>query len=246
MASKKKTDYDFWKRPKVDSDGGDGAEPGSDSDHLDRDPDDEQEPTDGPNGENSDEEFNAVENEDLVDKEEENDEDVLDDVDVTSDADENIEADEDETEINEDLDDEAVGKNVENKTCYMKNLDKYFLVMDEDDSTIYGKMEYVQISKELRQSDPVLTYYEMTRILGVRAKQFSLGTEPLVEGTEGLHPVKVAYIELKAKMTPFIIRRHLPGKEYEDWELNELEQIHEIDDEYFIPIGFDMSNIKSK
>jgi hypothetical protein len=54
-----------------------------------------------------------------------------------------------------------------------------------------------------------------------------------------MHPAKMAYVELKLKMTPYIIRRHLPGKKYEEWRIDELEQIHEISDDFFVPGNID-------
>lgn len=131
------------------------------------------------------------------------------------------------------------------KVCYAKNLNKDFIVLDEDDSNIYEKMEYVKIDNEFRITDPVMTYYEMVRVLGTRAQQFNLGSEPLVKGIEHLHPAKMAYIELITKMTPYIIRRHLPGKKYEDWKIEELEIIHEITDNFFIPENFDWNTIQN-
>ena len=128
----------------------------------------------------------------------------------------------------------------ETKQCHLKNLNKDFIVLDEDDSNMYGKMEYKKIPDKNRECDPIMTYYEMVRIIGVRAQQFNFGAEPLVSGLEGLHPAKMAYLELISKMTPFVIRRPLPGKKYEDWHVHELDIIHEIDDNFFIPEKFDL------
>ena len=144
-------------------------------------------------------------------------------------------------------DEEAIAENEEGETftgeakaCYLKNLNKDFIVvMDEDDSSMYGKMEYTKIPDDERESDPILTYYEIVRIIGTRAQQFNFGAQPLVKGLEGLHPAKMAYLELIAKMTPFIIRRHLPGKKYEEWRVDELEMIHIITDDFFVPEHFD-------
>jgi DNA-directed RNA polymerase subunit K/omega len=132
-------------------------------------------------------------------------------------------------------------KQVDSKECYLKNKD--FVPADEDDSTTYGKLEYRKILNENRESDPIMTFYEMVRIIGTRAQQFNFGAEPLVKGLEGLHPAKMAYLELVAKMTPFIIRRHLPGKLYEEWRVDELEIVHVITDEFFIPEKFDWDQL---
>ncbi len=100
-------------------------------------------------------------------------------------------------------------------------------------------MEQKKIPTEERESGNIMTYYEMVRIIGTRAQQFNFGSPPLVEGLEGLHPAKMAYLELLAKMTPFIIKRKLPGKKYEEWRIDELDLIHEINDDFFVPEKFD-------
>ena len=127
----------------------------------------------------------------------------------------------------------------ETKQCHLKNLNKDFIVLDEDDSNMYGKMEYKKIPQNERETDAIMTYYEMVRIIGTRAQQFNFGAPPLVKGLDGLHSAKKAYLELIAKMTPFIIRRHLPGKKYEEWRVDELEIIHSITDSFFVPENFD-------
>jgi len=131
----------------------------------------------------------------------------------------------------------------EAKVCHYKNLKKDFVIMDDDDSTIYANLEYRKIPTEERDTDDIMTYYEMVRIIGTRAQQFNFGSKPLIEGVTALHPAKMAYLELMAGMTPFIIRRHLPNKKYEEWKISELRLIHMIDDEFFVPENFDMSNI---
>ncbi len=198
------------------------GELGSDSASLDIDPDDEEDP-------NEDDKYDPVnESEELEDPD---DEDIEDEIDEGEEADEG-----DEGEVMEDDEGEAI---VEKKTCHVKNLNKDFIVLDEDDSNMYGQMEYKKIADDDRESDSIMTYYEMVRIIGTRAQQFNFGAEPLVKGLEGLHPAKMAYLELVANMTPFIIRRHLPGKRYEDWRVDELEIIHTITDDFFVPEKFD-------
>jgi len=199
----------------------------SDSANLDVDPDDELDP-------NEDDKYDPVnENEELEDPDEETDiEDEAGEEEAEEEAEE-IEGEGMEGEEGEE------GYTAEAKTCHMKNLNKDFLVLDEDDSNMYGKMEYKRIADEDRESDAVMTYYEMVRIIGTRAQQFNFGAEPLVKGLDGLHPAKMAYLELISKMTPYIIRRHLPGKRYEEWKVEELEINHEIKDDFFVPEKFD-------
>jgi len=191
----------------------------SDDEHLDLDPDNE------PKDSESDE-YDPVQEEELAEEDPEE-------------PGEEVEPEEDGAVVGEDF-------VVESKSCYAKNLNKDNLVMDEDDSSMYGKLEYKRIPDSERDTDPIMTYYEMVRIIGTRAQQFNLGAPPLVLGIDGLHPAKMAYIELMAQMTPFIVRRHLPSKKYEEWRVDELQLIHQIDDEFFVPEEFDLETFKKK
>lgn len=182
--------------------------------------------------ENAETEEENDEDEDEEDEEEVNEE-VVEETDEGTDEVEGV-------EVTEDKDETFVG---ESKVCYMKNLDKDFIVLDEDDSNMYGKLEYKWVAPEDRESDPIMTYYEMVRIIGTRAQQFNFGALPLVKGVDGLHPAKMAYLELIAKMTPYIIRRRLPGKRYEEWRVDELDIIHKIKDEFFVPENFDLKTL---
>ena len=206
----------------------------SDSAHLDIDPDDEKDP-------NEDDQYNPVEeNEELEDPDEETD--IEDEIGETAEEGAEVEAEAAEENIGEEGEIQETGEDGyvgEAKPCHLKNLNKDFIVLDEDDSNMYGKMEYKRIADVDRETDNVMTYYEMVRIIGTRAQQFNFGAEPLIKGLEGLHPAKMAYVELIAKMTPYIIRRHLPGKKYEEWRIDQLEIVHTITDDFFVPEKFD-------
>ncbi len=67
-----------------------------------------------------------------------------------------------------------------------------------------------------------LTKYEITKIIGGRALQLSLGAFPLVEPREGDTAFEIAKRELEAGVLPVIVRRHLPGGGYVDISLREL------------------------
>lgn len=197
------------------------SELGDDNSTIDIDPDDEDDPIE-------DDKYDPVnENEEIEDPDNETD--------IEEDGNEDQEVDE---EVDEEIAEEGDGEEEyagDSKPCHMKNLNKDFIVLDEDDSNMYGKMEYKKILDIDRETDPVMTYYEMVRIIGTRAQQFNFGAEPLVKGISHLPPPQMAYIELIAKMTPFIIKRRLPGKKYEEWRVDELEIIHVISDEFFKP-----------
>jgi len=71
---------------------------------------------------------------------------------------------------------------------------------------------------------PKLTRYEKARIIGARALQLALGAPPLVDIEElGVKdPIEIARIELEMGVLPIIIRRKLPGGEFQDIPLKYL------------------------
>ena len=75
-------------------------------------------------------------------------------------------------------------------------------------------------------TNPLLTKYEKTKVLGLRASQLNNGAEPFIEVDENIiDGYKIAELELKEKKIPFIIQRPLPGGNCEFWKLEDLEQI---------------------
>ncbi len=74
------------------------------------------------------------------------------------------------------------------------------------------------------RSIPILTKYELTRVLGLRARQIDEGAAPLVSVPSGvLDGYVIAKAELDQKKIPFIIRRPMPSGESEYWRLQDLE-----------------------
>jgi DNA-directed RNA polymerase I, II, and III subunit RPABC2 len=79
----------------------------------------------------------------------------------------------------------------------------------------------------LHKTNPYLTKYERTRILGQRAKQIETGANPFVKVPENIiDSLIIAELELKEKKIPFIIKRPIPGGAFEYWKLKDLEIIH--------------------
>ena len=209
----------------------------SDNESIDVDSDDE--------NDQSIDDYNPIEDETITDAKE-----------ADADGSDNTDAEEtdgDDADVDDDGDDgdddgaygndDGAAFEAESKDCHMKNIkkDKDKIILDGDDSTIYAKLEYQRIPDTERISDKYMTYYEFVRIIGIRAQHFNLGAKPLVKGIDHLAPPKMAYVELISKMTPFIVRRHLPNKKYEEWKIHEMEIIHEIDDDYFVPENFEWS-----
>ena len=76
----------------------------------------------------------------------------------------------------------------------------------------------------LHKTVPFLTKYEMTRVIGQRAKQLDSGAKAFVKIPvniiEGYH---IAMLELEQKKMPFIIKRPYPNGGVEYWNVNDLE-----------------------
>jgi DNA-directed RNA polymerase subunit K/omega len=70
----------------------------------------------------------------------------------------------------------------------------------------------------------VLTKYELSRVVGERAKQLSMGADSFVKKSEYLlDEYSIAMLELKEKKIPFILERPLPNGTTEYWKLADLE-----------------------
>ena len=73
---------------------------------------------------------------------------------------------------------------------------------------------------------PILSKFEKTRVLGLRAKQINEGAKPFVEiNQDNYDGYIIASKELIQKKIPFIIRRPLPNGASEYWRLSDLEVI---------------------
>ena len=83
------------------------------------------------------------------------------------------------------------------------------------------------IIDENHKTNPFLTKYEQTKILGQRAKQLNYGDSPYITvPKEIIDGYLIAQLELKEKKIPVIIRRPLPGGKSEYWKLSDLELIY--------------------
>ena len=79
---------------------------------------------------------------------------------------------------------------------------------------------------ELHKTIPMLTKYEKTRVLGIRAKQINNGAKPMTKVPDNvMDGYLIALKELEEKIIPVIIRRPLPNGSSEYWKLKDLEII---------------------
>jgi DNA-directed RNA polymerase I, II, and III subunit RPABC2 len=77
----------------------------------------------------------------------------------------------------------------------------------------------------LHTTTPILTKFEKSSILGLRAKQINSGAPPFVERNGLIDGYQIALEELKQKKLPFIIKRPLPDGRSEYWNVSDLEVI---------------------
>lgn len=164
----------------------------------------------------------------------ESEEEIIKDEDAES---EESEQEEEDNEVVETGEDE--GPSVEPKIS-TKNLNKTkeLLIIDEN-----AMKEYAMLPKKpakTKKTKRQLTVYEVARILGQRAQQIAKGAPALVEAIDQYTPQAQAYIELKEKQTPFIIRRYVAKGEYEDWDVADLELNITLDDDYYQPDNSDL------
>ena len=92
------------------------------------------------------------------------------------------------------------------------------LILSDDNVDLYKKYD---IKNNI--SEPILTKYEYTKILGMRAQQLAMGAEALIEVTEDLNDVVlIAEEELRQRKTPVIIQRNVGVNKYEYWKIEDL------------------------
>jgi DNA-directed RNA polymerase subunit K/omega len=73
------------------------------------------------------------------------------------------------------------------------------------------------------KSQPFLTQYEKTRILGFRSNQLAQGARPFIPVPSHVtSTLEIARMELAQRMLPFIIKRPMPDGTFEYWRLADL------------------------
>ena len=90
----------------------------------------------------------------------------------------------------------------------------------EDYTEIYKNYD---ISKNI--TEPILTKYEYTKILGMRAQQIANNSEPLITVTKDLNnPIDIAKEEIRQRKSPIILKKNSENQ-YEYWKLEDLKTI---------------------
>ena len=82
------------------------------------------------------------------------------------------------------------------------------------------------IVDEYHKTIPILTKYEVTKIIGMRTVQLDNGLEPFISVPSNIIDSSIiAKMELQQKKIPFIIKRPISYKHFEYWYLQDLEYI---------------------
>ena len=83
------------------------------------------------------------------------------------------------------------------------------------------------IEDPIHTTVPILTKFEYTRVLGLRATQIENGAPLFIHVEDSIiDSYVIARMEVEAKKLPFIIRRPLPGGKMEYWRLYDLENLN--------------------
>jgi DNA-directed RNA polymerase I, II, and III subunit RPABC2 len=73
------------------------------------------------------------------------------------------------------------------------------------------------------RSQPWMSQYERTKILGFRANQLAQGAMPyVIVPKHVVTTIDIARIELKERRLPFIVSRVMPDGTFEFWRLSDL------------------------
>jgi len=124
---------------------------------------------------------------------------------------------------------------------YLQKFDKEtrenYIQEQHPESIVHNYEEIYNLTKVVRNKDnividelhktiPMLTKYEKTRVLGIRAKQINNGAKPMTKVPDNvMDGYLIALKELEEKIIPVIIRRPLPNGSSEYWKLKDLEII---------------------
>ena len=72
-------------------------------------------------------------------------------------------------------------------------------------------------------TDPMMTVFEKSLIIGKRATAIAYGAEALIDvPARMVNVVEIAEEELRQKKTPYIIRRDLGNGKYEFWKIRDM------------------------
>ena len=90
--------------------------------------------------------------------------------------------------------------------------------------TVINRNTKGEIDDPHHRTLPILSKYERTRVLGLRAAQIDAGSAPLVRSLDGkLTGSAIAELELHENKIPFVIQRPMPGSDVSEyWKVSDL------------------------
>lgn len=133
-----------------------------------------------------------------------------------------------EEEENSDTDDNYLQK-------FDEEITNNYILENHQEEIVQNYAEILTLSKivkdvegniidQFHRTNPILSKYEKTKVLGQRTKQLNNGAKPLIKLSENIiDSYIIAEMELKEKKIPFIIRRPLANGASEYWTLQDLE-----------------------
>lgn len=180
--------------------------------------------------ENFEDENNIIDDANINDEKKENEDEVLDEIkeQFINVNDDDLEEDDDDYDDDDDENEQKYQKFDEEQK--KKIIDEYY-----SDYYTHNYDEVVAMSSVIRDENnniidpfhktvPIMSKYEIARILGVRTKQINSGASIYVKTSENIiDGYYIALQELKEKKIPFIIRRPIPGGKSEYWNVSDLE-----------------------
>ena len=150
--------------------------------------------------------------------------------DITLEDDEDDEDDEEPIVEKEDEDVEEVFQKFKSNTDYIRDVHPEILGINHEEIDAMAHIIYNEhgiIEDPLHTGIPILTKYELARVLGARAAQLDNGAAAFIKVDPSIMDgYTIAKEELKQKKIPFIIRRPMPNGKFEIWKLESLENIY--------------------
>ena len=82
-------------------------------------------------------------------------------------------------------------------------------------------LNYSEI-KKTNKTKPILSKYERTKIIGLRAEQLARGSNPLITVPKHItNTIEIAEMELEQRKSPYILERRI-GNKVDYWKLEDL------------------------
>lgn len=134
-----------------------------------------------------------------------------------------------ESEVESDTESDLQKIEEEQVLDYINRYHSECLVSSSDEIEALSKVIKVNniIIDANHKTNPILSKYEKTKILGQRTKQLNSGCLPYIAVPSGIiDNYLIAQMELKEKKIPVIVRRPISSNKSEYWKLEDLEQIY--------------------